>query len=361
MSGRRIAVIGGGIIGLATAWRLQQRGDRVTVLDAATPGEGTSSVAAGMLAPLCEADELAADTHAMAVASAQRWPAFARALEAATGRNVGFRTGGTLLVATDGDEWIALQHHAATLARDGLHYEPLSVRELRRREPALHPRIAGGYAAPDDHQVDAQAAVAALLCAATGEGVEIRPNVEIGRLVDEIDTVTLHDATDRPVGTYEGVVVATGAAARNLLPDLCPEPVIPVQGQVVVLRGERLLDHVVRTPRVYLVPRDEGHLVVGATMEERGHDRTARVRPVLHLLREATRVLPGAEELEIVALRCGLRPTFGDGRPRVGPTHHPRVALALGHHRHGVLLAPETAHRLATAWEPEARPVPLSG
>ena len=361
MTQRRIAVIGGGIIGLSTAWRLHQRGDRVTVWDAGRLGDGASGVAAGMLAPLCEAEELPADTHAMAVQSARRWPAFARELEAGSRRTIGFRTGGTLLVAADADEWTALQHHAATLAREGLRYEPLTIRALRQREPALHPRLAGGFAAPDDHQVDAQAAVEALVAALTSAGVEIRPHVAIGRIEPDDRAATLIDSDGVALGSYEGVVLATGAAARHLAPELCPEPIVPVQGQVVVLQGETLLDHVVRTPRVYMVPRDEGRLVIGATREERGHDRTPRVRPVLHLLREATRVVPAIEELAIVALRCGLRPMFRDGRPRIGATRHPRIALAVGHHRHGVLLAPETAHRLACSWHPEAEEATPTG
>jgi glycine oxidase len=353
-----VVVIGTGIIGLSIAFELVERGRSVVLVDRLTHGHGAggavraiggsraSGVAAGMLAPLCEAAELSPDALALATASARSWPSFAARVEAASGRSVDLRRDGTLLVAMDADELVVLEQGARILASHGLRYAPLSVRELRRRAPALHPRLAGGFDAPDDHQVDAQAACLALAEALTRRGALFLTGVDVESL-DLSGVDPLIRAGGRPVATAPRVVVAAGAWSGALLGELLGGAVTPIKGQIVLLEGEALIEQVIRTPKVYLVPRAGGRLVVGASMEDRGFDDAPTAGVVMNLLREAWRVLPGCDEHRIVELRTGLRPMWGDGSPHLGPTADPRVWAATGHHRHGVLMAPETARRVA--------------
>jgi glycine oxidase len=329
-----VVVVGAGIIGLSIAWGLRQRGVEVAVYDPAGPATGASGVAAGMLAPLCEAPDLPPPVLRLGLESLAAWPAFAGALEAASGRSVDLRAGGTLLVAMDHDELGELDQAARLLSAMGLRYEPLSPRELRRAAPALHPRVVGGYRAPDDGGVDAQAVCAALVAALAARGVEVRREAVRAVAADGVDTDGGRVAAER-------VVVAAGAWSQALVPSV---RVVPVKGQVVVLEGEDLLPCVVRTPRVYLVPR-VGRLVVGASMEEQGFDTRPTAGIVMNLLREAFRVLPGSFELSIAGLRTGLRPMLAHGRPVIGPVGG--IVVATGHHRHGVLLAPGTAEIVA--------------
>lgn len=345
-----VVVVGAGIVGLLIAFELRSAGLGVVVVEAQTPGAGASGVAAGMLAPLSEAPEMPPVSLAHALEGAQRWPALAGRLEAGGGP-VDLRQGGTLLVAADRDEWVVLEHTARLLREHGLRYQPLTVAELRAREPGLHPRLAGGFAAPDDHNVDPQAACVAAQAALRALGVELMT----GRPVARLEGTSAWDAEGRLLARGERLVVAAGAWSAELVRPWLVLPMIPVKGQTVLLRGPALLGAVVRTPRVYLVPR-AGGLVVGASSEERGFDTDPAVGPVLTLLREAWRMLPGLDDHHIAALRAGLRPMLPDGVPAVGPLGD-GVVLAAGHHRHGVLMAPATAavvaHGLVTGQWPE--------
>lgn len=343
-----VLVVGAGLVGLGVAWGLLDRGLSVAVVDVDRPGAGASGVAAGMLAPLCEAPDMPEPLLRMAVRSAEVWPAFARDLETAAGRSVDLRDDGTLLAAVDHDELAQLDQSARVLERQGLRLKPLAARELRRLAPALSPRVIGGFQAPLDHGVDAQAVVAALVAALAARGTSVRR----ARGVRD-GTIVVDGAEIRA----QRVVVAAGAWSTALAPSV---RLVPVKGQVVLLRGEALLPCTVRTPRVYLVPRAEGRLVVGASMEEQGFDVQSTAGVVMDLLREAWRTLPGSYELAIEDLRTGLRPMLADGMPALGPVDD--VVVAVGHHRHGVLLLPETIRRVVGSlvddapWDPDLLP-----
>lgn len=355
-----LLVIGAGVVGLGAAWTAQRLGMSVAVVDAVGPGAGASGVAAGMLAPLCEAPELPTHLLQTSLESARAWPDLAAAIEADAAQPVDLVRAGTLLVATDRDELTALEQAARMLAATGLRYQPLTVNELRTRAPHLHPRLAGGFSAPDDHHVDPQRVVDALRTALTRAGVPLL----FGRAVRHLDLsgpVPVVRADDHtPIASGHRVLVAAGAATAPLVTSLTDLPLYPVKGQVIVLRGEALLPCVVRTSRVYLVPRPGGRLVVGATSEELGFDPDPTAGATLTLLREAWRVLPGTYDLHVDALRVGHRPAVADGTPALGPLSDPRVLLATGHHRHGVLLLPATLERLRDGlthdrWDPAWR------
>jgi glycine oxidase len=331
-----VAVIGGGVIGLAAAWRARQRGLEVAVLDRGTFGGGASSAAAGMLAPVSEADAQERALLAFNLESARRWPAFAAELADVTGVDVGYRTCGTLLVARDRDEAEYVERERVLRERLGLRVQRLLGSQARRREPALAPSLRLALALPDDHAVEPARVVAALVEACTRAGVRLHEHTAV-------DDLAALDA-DR-------VVVAAGAWSGALAAGTPVIPVRPVKGQALRLRdpsGPGLCDHVLRFEGGYLVPRGDGRYYLGATMEERGFDTALTALGIYELLRESAEVLPGILELEIEESFAGLRPGTPDNAPIIGtdPVDE-RVVWATGHFRHGVLLCPLTAELVA--------------
>ncbi|MGZ4268452.1 MAG: glycine oxidase ThiO [Solirubrobacteraceae bacterium] len=325
-----VAIVGGGIVGLAVAWRAALRGLRVVVCERRERfGAETSNVAAGMLAPVTEADAGERELLALGRDSAARWPAFAGELEAAADMSVGYRACGTLVVARDRDEAEALERECALRDALGLDVERLVPSAARRLEPALAPALRAALHVPGDHAVDPRLVCAALVRACERAGVELRTGDEVG------DPRALR--AGRVViaaGPWSG---AFGAEAR----------VRPVKGQSLRLRdpaGPGLLDHVVRYDGGYLVPRGDGRYVLGATVEERGFDTTITAGAIHELLRDASELVPGVLELEIEEAIAGLRPGTPDNVPVIGPSRtDPRIVWATGHFRNGVLLAPVTA------------------
>lgn len=345
--------VGGGVIGLAGAWRAAQAGLQVTVVDPA-PGRGASWVAAGMLAPVTEATFGEEGLTRLLVAAADRWPAFAADLAGATGSDVGYRPCGTVVVAADRSDRAAIDRLLAYQRSLGLDAERLSAAECRRLVPALAPGVQGGAAVPGDHQVDNRRLVAGLLeaCAAAGVTVVDRSaeSVLTGR-DGAVNGVRLEGGEAVEAGA---VVACAGAATGSLegVPAGALPPVRPVKGHVVRLRGpaerpllERTVRGLVRGRFCYLVPRTDGTLVVGATAEERV-DLAVQAGAVHALLDNARTLVPGIDELELVECLAGLRPGSPDNAPFIGWTTVPRLAVASGHYRNGVLLTPLTADAL---------------
>ena len=355
-----VVVVGAGIIGTLTAWRLAQDGHTVTLVDDGAPGAW--QVAAGMLAPALEAAPGEEDLLATFRAGADAWPGTAAELEERAGTSVDLERTGSLLVARTDDDLAELREVLDVHRSLDLSSEPLRARACREREPALHPRIRGGLWAASDHRVDPRRVVAAARSAGADAGVR----TERGRVVavtggDDADAephapatgVRLDDGRTLPADT---VVLAAGWRCRDL--DGVPSPLRralrPVKGQLLVLGaadGRPLLTAtvrgLVRGRPLYLVPRPDGRLVVGATEEERGDDTTVTAGAVRTLLDDAVSLVPGVDELVVHETLAGLRPGTADGRPLVGPTTRPGLIAATGHHRHGVLLGPWTATMVA--------------
>ncbi|WP_328889452.1 glycine oxidase ThiO [Streptomyces sp. NBC_00316] len=353
--GSDVLVIGGGIIGLVTAWRAAQRGLRTTVADP-DPGGGAARVAAGMLAAVTELHYGEQMLLGLNVASAARYPAFAAELEAASGQDIGFRACGTLAVALDSDDRAHLRELHALHLRSGLESQWLTGRECRRLEPMLAPGVRGGLRVDGDHQVDPRRLAAALLTACERAGVVVhRDRAE--RLTVERDRATGAVLAGGTELTADQVVLAAGSLSGRLagLPDEVTPPVRPVKGQVLRLTVPaayapfltRTVRAVVRGSHVYLVPRENGELVVGATSEEMGWDTTVTAGGVYELLRDAHELVPGITELPLTETRAGLRPASPDNAPLLGPTALPGLHLATGHHRNGVLLTPVTGDAMA--------------
>ena len=344
-----VVVVGGGVVGLAVAWRARRRGLSVLVVERDRVGAGASGVAAGMLAPVTEADFGEDRAIALNLAGLERWPAFAADLGERSGVDTGFRRSGALVVAADRDDAESL-HRLAGLHRSlGLSARTLSGREARRLEPGLSPRVPAAIEAPQEGHVDPGAVVAGLRAALEAEGGELREGTDVGRVslaerAALVEGVVLADGTTVAAGQ---VVLAGGAWSTRIggLPPGEAPPVRPVKGQILSLSsagGEPLAERLIRTPRCYVVSRADGRAVIGATTEERGFDVRATAGGVHHLLEAAREVLPNVGELDFVAARAGLRPGTPDNAPVVGRGQVEGLVWATGHGRNGVLLAPIT-------------------
>ncbi|MFF1678946.1 glycine oxidase ThiO [Streptomyces sp. NPDC058256] len=364
-----VLVIGGGIIGLVTAWRAAQRGFATALVDP-EPGGGAAQVAAGMLAAVTELHYGEQTLLGLNLASADRYPDFVAELTEATGQDLGYRRCGTLAVALDADDRAHLRELHALQRQSGLDSEWLSGRECRRLEPMLAPGVRGGLRVDGDHQVDPRRLAKALVTACERAGVVFhRTWAERLTVVrDRAAGVVTADGTEL---SAEQVVLAAGSLSGRLagVPEAVLPPVRPVKGQVLRLTVpkpyapflSRTVRAVVRGSHVYLVPRENGELVVGATNEELGWDTTVTAGGVYELLRDAHELVPGITELPLTETRAGLRPGSPDNAPLLGPTELDGLLLATGHYRNGVLLTPVTgdamAHALATGELPEvARP-----
>ena len=336
---------------MGIAWRLASRA-AVTVFDRGKAGAGASHAAAGMLAACCEAEPGEEALVALGRESQARWPAFAEELALVTGVDVELRREGTLVLALTADDQATIAHHLEFQRRLGLPLEWLSAAATRAREPRLAGKIAGALFSPEDHQVDNRKLAQALRIAAHAAGADViehRPVKEIVVQGGCAKGVLLEDGTTFPADI---VVLAAGASSRSiggLPPDRRP-PVRPVKGQMLSLRMDAaapLLTHVLWAPGVYLVPRRDGRLIVGATVEEKGFDDTITAGGMLTLLEAAWRAVPAVEELPIDEIWVGHRPGSRDDAPILGRGPLEGLFYATGHHRNGILLAPVTADAMA--------------
>jgi glycine oxidase len=336
----RVTVAGAGVVGAGIAWRAAAAGARVTlVAPAAVPG--ASLVAGGMLAPVTEAWPGEEDLLELGSESLLRWPEFAARLTA-EGHDPGLRTDGTLVAAVDGADRDELAQLAEFLGKLGRDVELLTGRQLRALEPGLSPSVRGGLAVPGDLAVDNRRLVDALHAAGLASGVERLDGTVTAVRPGEVELA------HGPVLTADVVVIAAGAWSGRLHPGLA-DVIRPVKGEILRLRARAgSLPPPVRTVRglvegrhVYLVPRDDGGLVVGATQYEAGFEPGARVGGVRDLLGDAERLLPGVADYELVESGFGFRPGTRDNLPVVRWLA-PGVLAATGHGRNGMLLLPGT-------------------
>ncbi|MDQ2622827.1 MAG: glycine oxidase ThiO [Actinomycetota bacterium] len=356
-TGHDAIVVGGGLIGLTIAWELNRRGLRPVVFERDLPGAATTSVAAGMLAPVGELDFGEPDLLELNLASARLYPDFVASVEEAGGLDAGHMECGALHVALDRDEAGELRRISELQRGYGLESTWLGPGATRDLEPGVSPSLAGSILVEGDAVVDPRALVAALLPALESAGVEVRSGSTVEELLRPdgqpwnpgqeaaVGGVRLQDGTDHfaPV-----VIAAPGADAGRAewLPDEVRPPVRPVKGQVVELRGspgDPVISRIVGSERVYLSPRRDGRIIIGATVEEMGFDARVTAGGVHELLREAYRLLPEIAELEFVTAISGFRPGTPDNLPVIGKTSIDGLILATGHYRNGILLAPVSA------------------
>jgi glycine oxidase len=331
VSRRNVVVVGGGVIGLSCADELLRAGHDVVVCDPA-PGSGATYAAAGMLAPAGEAWFGEGPLLRLGLDSLERWPAFAAGLQQRSGIDVDLRSTGTLLIGMDRDDLAEVWRCCALLERSGVQAESLDRDELRRREPGLTSRAAGGAWLPRDRHVDPRRVASALLAALGDRVVRSRATPVAGG-------VALEDGRMLPADV---VVLATGADGLPF--------VRPVRGEVIRVRTRDAPSHMVRArvhgQPVYVVPRSSGEVVLGATEEEHPGHAAPTLGGVARLLDAARVLLPGLDTAELVDVVARDRPGTPDNGPLLGVVHSPgpetRI-VAGGHYRGGVLLAPVTA------------------
>jgi glycine oxidase len=358
-------VVGAGVIGLSCAWRAAQRGLEVCVLDREAPGSGASGVAAGMLAPVGEASWGEEALLELNLASARAYPEFAAELEEASGRAVGYRRCGAIHVALDRDETEELRRRHDLQRSLGLEAEWLRPREARRLEPGLSTACAAAVHAPEEGEVDPRALLTALGAAIERSGGTVLAGAEASEAIIERGCLRgLRIRNGRELRADQ-VVLAAGcwSGRASWLPSEAAPPVRPVKGQILNLRAPRsepLCERIVATEWVYVVPRKDGRVAVGATVEERGYDVSVTAGGVHELLREAYRVLPEIAELELTEAIAGLRPGTPDNAPVIGRGAIEGLLVATGHYRNGILLAPITADAIAALLAGEKPPDPVA-
>lgn len=325
MNSADVIIAGAGIIGVSIALELRERGVRVLVLDRGEAGQESSSAAAGMLAP---ADpEMPAALRPIALASARMFPEYVSRIEGPSGIGTDFRRHGTIAF---------LASSAAATAP--MEYSPLAPAALRRLEPRLNDQGLSAFLVQED-TVDPRLLVRAALAAARRLGVEFRENTAVKEI--------------RSVGNEVEVITSCGmfaaGTAINCQGAWSGAPVRPRKGQMLYLQpaGKDLLQHVVHAPDAYIVPRSSGNILVGATVEDVGFDKSVSPSTIDDLLRSGAKYLPELASAPVVESWAGLRPGTPDDLPILGPTGKAGVYFASGHFRNGILLAPITAKIMA--------------
>lgn len=322
MNSPDVIIAGAGIIGISLALELRERGAQTLVLDRGTPGQESSSAAAGMLSP--SDPETPVPLRPLAFASAKLFPEYVQKLETLASASVDFRRQGT----------IAVREGAGTPDT----YRKLAAEEARQIEPSLD---LGGRAAflVEEDSVDPALLMQAALQAAHRRGVDIRANCsvrEIRSLRTQVEVIT----------SSERLVARTVVNCRGAWSG---EPVKPRKGQMLYVQPERpgVLQHVVNTQEVYIVPRSSGKILIGATVEDAGYDKTVFREAIAAMHRAAARLVPELAAARVTASWAGLRPGSPDNLPLLGETE-PGIFLASGHFRNGILLAPITASIMAS-------------
>ena len=356
-STERVAIIGGGIIGLGIGWQLAKSGCAVTIYERDRAGRAASWAAAGMLAPIAEVHFEEQELLELGSASLRLYPEWVRELEADSQMCVEYSREGALIVGVDRDDAGLLQHFYDSQRLLGLKAEWLTGAEARDIEPLLSPQISAAISCPDDHQVDNRLMVSALIAAFWKAG---------GTLCENIPTTKIEVQNGRARGIWtedrlheaDVIVLAAGCWSADIegLPDAIAPPIRPVKGQMLALRMEAGIapQKVIRTPRAkyntnaYLVPKANGRLIVGATSEEMGFDTQLTAGGLFELLRSAWEAVPGIYDLPVLETWAGLRPGSRDNAPILGRTSVENLIMATGHYRNGILLTPVTAREISS-------------
>lgn len=347
---RGTLILGGGVIGLSIGWRLLLRGEPVTLLERGETGREASSAAAGMLAIANEVHYQEDLNLLLRLESMKLYPDFVAELEAYSGVPVDYRTEGAIGISLHADETAELRNLFDYQREQGLPVEWLSGEAVRELEPRLAGFVVAGVLCPMDHQVDNRRLAASLKAAFLKAGGELHEHTEVTHLrVEEGRAISVETAerTWEP----ERVVLAAGSWS-GLIPGLDGwlRPLVrPVKGQILALRmpdGE-FLRHVIKTPDVYMAPKSDGRLVIGATVEEMGFNRDLTAGAVYELLKGAWRAIPSVYELAIDEIWCGFRPGSRDNAPLLGESGVPGLYVATGHHRNGIVNTPITARYMS--------------
>ncbi|MFQ3598855.1 MAG: glycine oxidase ThiO [Chloroherpetonaceae bacterium] len=338
-----VVIVGGGIIGLSIGWQLLRRGIEVTLIEKGEAGKAASWLAAGMLAPNAEVGFEEINFLKFGEKSLSLYPMFLDELREDSGIAVPLDECGTLMIALDRDDREYLKRLYDFRKSLKLPAEWLSGIEARNLEPMLSPKVVSGLWLTNDAQIDNRLLVSALKQAFLNKGGTLIEQCPVHSV--DVSANTLQ--TEIGAIQFSRLVLAIGCWSRHIdgIPDEHLPPVRPVKGQILTLQMSQdlTLSKVIRSPRVYLAPKHDGRLVVGATSEERGFDESITAGGVLDLLQEGYEAVPAIYEMTLQEVRVGLRPASRDNEPILGESPYPNIFYATGHYRHGILLAPITA------------------
>lgn len=343
-----LIIVGGGLIGCSVGWELARQGLEVRIVEEGVPGRGASGAAAGMLSPEPLGPE-PGPLFALTSASFDLYPEFVERVREVTGIDPGYRDEGKLYLATDEEGAREFRDSAGWMREHGHEVEWLDDDEVRRLEPAVGAETLGALYDPRDHQIGNRRLTRAVWQAAAGAGVEFHLGQRVTSLISNGKRVR----GVRVAGGDEvegGAVLIAAGSWSGLIDGLpAPLPVRPVRGEIIVLEGApRLLERVIAIGSTYIVPRDDGRVIIGATSEEVGFREGPIAGGVTRLLDSALTYLPSLESLTVAGFRTGFRPGTPDSLPILG--RDPEIEglyYATGHYRDGILLAPISAHLLA--------------
>jgi len=344
-----ILIIGGGIIGLSIAWRLIGIGKKVIIIDKKNLGKEASWAAAGMLSGRLDLKPCEKKLLPIFEKSHLAWPKFAEELENKSGKSIGYKKEGTLRVACDLHEEKKLKNNYDFLKNNKVNITWLSGDKIRDKEPYVSNNVLSGFFSPDDHHVNNRYILDALITILkkNKNNCIFKENTEVEKIITNKNQVIGVKTNNEIIKTKE-IIVCSGAwtsKIKNI--EIKEVPIRPVKGQMVCLKVPKnisLLKHILWRENVYLVPRNNSDLIIGATEEEMGYDKSLTVGGIYNLLKVAREVLPAIEDLSIVESWSGLRPTSRDDAPIIGPSKKLKgLIYATGHHKNGILLAPLTS------------------
>ena len=344
-----ILIIGGGIIGLSIAWRLIGIGKKVIIIDKKNLGKEASWAAAGMLSGRLDLKPCEKKLLPIFEKSHLAWPKFAEELENKSGKSIGYKKEGTLRVACDLHEEKKLKNNYDFLKNNKVNITWLSGDKIRDKEPYVSNNVLSGFFSPDDHHVNNRYILDALITILkkNKNNCIFKENTEVEKIITNKNQVIGVKTNNEIIKTKE-IIVCSGAwtsKIKNI--EIKEVPIRPVKGQMVCLKVPKnisLLKHILWRENVYLVPRNNSDLIIGATEEEMGYDKSLTVGGIYNLLKIARELLPAIEDLSIVESWSGLRPTSRDDAPIIGPSKKLKgLIYATGHHKNGILLAPLTS------------------
>jgi glycine oxidase len=343
-----VIVIGGGVIGCSIAFRLARAGLKVAVVERGRVGGEASGAAAGMLSPQADATSRT-PFFDLCMRSRLIYRDFAGELKEASGIDAEYRDEGTICLAVDGEDGRAMTEWSSWQAEAGLAIEIIATDEARRLEPEVTKRASGAVFIPGDHQIENRLLMKALDLAMRRAGVEVIEGQEVTGVIIERGRVTGVAAGACRFRAAATVVAAGSWSGRLLNPLGLDTEIIPARGQMVALKGSTEINHVLHSSKCYLVPRRDGRILIGATVEYVGFEKAVTAGGISSLLDAAMELVPSLKDAQIVETWSGLRPDTRDHLPVIGKSGIDNLFLATGHFRNGVLLAPITASLMAEA------------
>lgn len=354
-----VIIVGGGVIGCSIALRLAREGMKVAIIERGRIGCEASRAAAGMLSPQAEASEPGPFLD-LCLRSRTMYPEFGNFLYELSGIDIEYRDEGTLCVALAGEDPAEIARWASWQKTAALKLAELAAGDLTAIEPAVTKSAARAVFVPGDHQVENRRLMDALGVATGRAGIEVIEGAEVASLIVESGSATGVVCKNETMRAG-AVVVAAGSWSTRLLESAgLRVQVTPARGQMLALRGQSSpIRHVLHSRRAYIVPRRDGRVVIGATVEYVGFDKTVTAGGIRGLLDAAIELVPSLAEAEVVETWAGFRPDTDDHLPVMGPCEVANLFLATGHFRNGILLAPITAELIAECLVRQASPAEL--